>query len=58
MGELARADFLHWAWQIKFVATKNVAHVVDKMLSACGDKFGYKRDMDSSGTSATRRQAG
>ncbi|MDQ3145327.1 MAG: acyl-CoA/acyl-ACP dehydrogenase, partial [Actinomycetota bacterium] len=35
-GETARADFLHWAWQIKFEAAKNVAHVCDKMLHACG----------------------
>ncbi len=35
-GETARADYLHWAWQIKFEAAKNVAHVVDKMLHACG----------------------
>ena len=26
-GQTARADFLHWAWQIKFEAAKNVAHV-------------------------------
>jgi alkylation response protein AidB-like acyl-CoA dehydrogenase len=44
-GEFARADFLHWAWQIKFNAAKNVAHVVDKMLHACGGS-GYKRDME------------
>ena len=25
-GELARGNFLHWAWQIKFVAAQNVAH--------------------------------
>jgi alkylation response protein AidB-like acyl-CoA dehydrogenase len=43
-GELARADYLHWAWQIKFEAAKNVAHHVDKMLHACGGS-GYKRDM-------------
>jgi alkylation response protein AidB-like acyl-CoA dehydrogenase len=45
IGETARANFLHWAWQIKFVAAKNVAHVVDKMLHACGGS-GYKRDME------------
>jgi alkylation response protein AidB-like acyl-CoA dehydrogenase len=45
LGETARADYLHWAWQIKFVAAKNVAHVVDKMLHACGGS-GYKRDME------------
>jgi alkylation response protein AidB-like acyl-CoA dehydrogenase len=44
-GEFARAGFLHWAWQIKFAAAKNVAHVVDKMLHACGGS-GYKRDME------------
>ena len=44
-GEFARANFLHWAWQIKFEAAKNVAHVVDKMLHACGGS-GYKRDME------------
>src|SRR6266705_2504342 len=44
-GETARADYLHFAWQIKFVAAKNVAHVVDKMLHACGGS-GYKRDME------------
>ena len=44
-GEFARADFLHWAWQIKFIAAKNVHHVVDKMLHACGGS-GYKRDME------------
>ena len=45
VGEFARANFLHWAWQIKFEAAKNVAHVVDKMLHACGGT-GYKRDME------------
>jgi hypothetical protein len=41
----ARAQFLHWAWQAKFTAAKNVAHVVDKMLHACGGSA-YKRDME------------
>ena len=44
-GTTARAEFLHWGWQIKFAAAKNVAHVVDKMLHACGGS-GYKRDME------------
>ena len=44
-GVLARGNFLHWAWQIKFNAAKNTAHVVDKMLHACGGS-GYKRDME------------
>ena len=36
VGELARGNYLHWQWQIKFEAAKNVAHVVDKMLHCCG----------------------
>ncbi len=44
-GETARADYLHWAWQIKFVAAKNTTYVVDKMLHACGGSA-YKRDME------------
>jgi alkylation response protein AidB-like acyl-CoA dehydrogenase len=38
---LPRAQFLHWMWQVKFAAAKNVAHVTDKMLHACGGT-GYK----------------
>ncbi len=38
---LPRADLLHWMWQVKFAAAKNVAHVSDKMLHACGGT-GYK----------------
>ena len=45
VGETARADLLHWAWQIKFEAAKNTAQHVDKMLHACGGS-GYKRDME------------
>jgi alkylation response protein AidB-like acyl-CoA dehydrogenase len=45
VGERARADYLHWAWQAKFEAAKNVAQVVDMMLHACGGS-GYKRDME------------
>jgi alkylation response protein AidB-like acyl-CoA dehydrogenase len=45
VGEFQRANVLHWAWQIKFGAAKNAAHVVDKMLHACGGT-GYKRDME------------
>jgi hypothetical protein len=44
-GHTARARFLHWAWQAKFTAAKNVAHVADKMLHACGGSA-YKRDME------------
>jgi alkylation response protein AidB-like acyl-CoA dehydrogenase len=38
---LPRATLLHWMWQVKFTAAKNVAHVGDKMLHACGGT-GYK----------------
>jgi alkylation response protein AidB-like acyl-CoA dehydrogenase len=38
---LPRAQFLPWMWQVKFNAAKNVAHVSDKMLHACGGT-GYK----------------
>jgi alkylation response protein AidB-like acyl-CoA dehydrogenase len=38
---LPRAQFLSWMWQVKFEAAKNVAHVTDKMLHACGGT-GYK----------------
>jgi alkylation response protein AidB-like acyl-CoA dehydrogenase len=38
---LPRAQYLHWMWQVKFAAAKNVAHVTDKMLHACGGT-GYK----------------
>ena len=33
VGDVARANFLHWAWQIKFVAAKNVAHTAS--LKSC-----------------------
>ena len=39
--KLPRAQYLHWMWQVKFNAAKNVAHVADKMLHACGGT-GYK----------------
>jgi alkylation response protein AidB-like acyl-CoA dehydrogenase len=42
---LPRAAYLHWYWQIKFSAAKNVARVCDKMLHACGGS-GYKKDME------------
>ena len=38
---LPRSDYLHWMWQVKFAAAKNVANVSDKMLHACGGT-GYK----------------
>ena len=45
VGETARAEYLHWVWQVKFEAAKNVAQVVDTMLHACGGT-GYKRDLE------------
>lgn len=33
---LPRSALLPWMWQVKFAAAKNVAHVSDKMLHACG----------------------
>ena len=41
LAKLPRADYLHWMWQVKFAAAKNVANVSDKMLHACGGT-GYK----------------
>lgn len=41
LTNLPRATVLHWMWQVKFAAAKNVAHVSDKMLHACGGT-GYK----------------
>ena len=41
---MPRADVLHWMWQVKFTAAKNVANVSDKMLHACGGT-GYKPDL-------------
>ena len=43
IGDLARGNYLHWLWQIKFNAAKNVAHVVDKMLHCCGGT-GFKKE--------------
>ena len=44
MTAMPRAEFLHWYWQIKFMAAKNVAAVCDKMLHACGGT-GYKKEL-------------
>jgi alkylation response protein AidB-like acyl-CoA dehydrogenase len=44
LGALPRAGYLPWYWQIKFEAAKNVAHVCDKMLHACGGT-GFKKDL-------------
>ncbi|XP_071520471.1 uncharacterized protein [Panulirus ornatus] len=40
----ARLGFLHWLWQAKFSAARNVGYVTDKMLHACGGS-GYKTDL-------------
>ena len=44
MTAMPRAAYLHWYWQIKFMAAANVAKVCDKMLHACGGT-GYKKDL-------------
>jgi alkylation response protein AidB-like acyl-CoA dehydrogenase len=41
LSNLPRSSLLHWMWQVKFAAAKNVAQVSDKMLHACGGT-GYK----------------
>jgi len=41
---MPRSAYLHWYWQIKFIAAKNVAHVCDKMLHACGGT-GFKKEL-------------
>jgi alkylation response protein AidB-like acyl-CoA dehydrogenase len=38
VAHLPRAETLHWMWQIKFAAAKNVANVSDKMLHGTGYK--------------------
>jgi len=45
LSAMPRSAYLHWYWQIKFNAAKNVAHVCDKMLHACGGS-GFKKDME------------
>ncbi|MGF1570144.1 MAG: acyl-CoA dehydrogenase family protein [Nodosilinea sp.] len=45
VAALPRSAYLHWYWQIKFAAAKNVAQVCDKMLHACGGS-GFKKDME------------
>ncbi len=41
LTKIPRSAFLTFMWQVKFAAAKNVAHVTDKMLHACGGT-GYK----------------
>ncbi len=57
-GEFARATYLHWAWQIKFEAAKNTAHVVDKMLHAAAARATSAATWSWSATCATPRRAG
>ncbi|KAK4328149.1 hypothetical protein Pmani_001424 [Petrolisthes manimaculis] len=35
---------IHWLWQLKFSAAKNVSNVTDRMLQACGGA-GYKTEL-------------
>ena len=51
------ANYLHWPWQIKFNAAKNIAHVVDKMLHAAAAPA-TSATWSSSATCATPRPAG
>ena len=44
LSALPRSQVLHWMWQVKFTAAKNVARVSDKMLHACGGT-GYKPEL-------------
>ena len=39
-----RTGLLHWCWQLKFSTAKNVTHVSDKMMHACGGT-GYKKEL-------------
>jgi Acyl-CoA dehydrogenases len=54
LAKLPRAQYLHWMWQVKFNAAKNVAHVADKMLHACGGT-GYKPGLGDRALSARRQ---
>lgn len=40
---MPRSAYLHWYWEIKFIAAKNVAHVCDKIFHACGGT-GFKKN--------------
>ncbi|XP_068236111.1 uncharacterized protein [Palaemon carinicauda] len=39
-----RTNYLHWLWQNKYVAAKNVSQIVDTMLHTCGGT-GYKLEL-------------
>ena len=57
VANLPRSAVLHWMWQVKFAAAKNVAHVSDKMLHACGGT-GYKPASALNATCGTARRGG
>ena len=57
-GEFARADYLHWAWQIKFEAAKNTAHVRRQDAARLRRHRATSATWSSSATCATRRPAG
>ena len=57
-GETARADFLHWAWQIKFEAAKNTAHVRRQDAARLRRLRATSATWSSSATCATPRPAG
>ncbi|XP_050717492.1 uncharacterized protein LOC126999207 [Eriocheir sinensis] len=39
-----RSSKIHWCWQLKFTAAKNVANVTENMLRVCGGT-GYKTEL-------------
>ena len=49
---LPRAQYLSWMWQVKFAAAKNVTHVTDKMLHACGGTAYKPRPLEIEALSA------
>ncbi|KAF2348837.1 Oxidoreductase FAD/NAD(P)-binding [Trinorchestia longiramus] len=44
LDHLPRSHFLHWLWQLKFCAARNVGEITDTMLHVCGGS-GYKTDL-------------
>ena len=41
---LPRSEFLTWSWKAKYIASKSVYTVADRMLNACGGT-GYKKSL-------------
>lgn len=41
---MPRTEYLHWLWQLKYMAAKNVSEITDTMLHVCGGS-GYKTDL-------------